>query len=416
MRLPSETAIGSEPHEAAEKLPTAPTPLFRSFFMGGFECSTHYRSDGYRLDITAATRHDQRCAEDYRLLWSVGIQTVRDGARWHLIEPTPRSYDWSSLIPMAMAAEQTGTEVIWDLLHYGWPDHLDLWSPMFVESFAHYAGQTARMLRELTGRTPWFVPINEISFMAWGAGDVGVLHPFAIGRGEELKRQLARAAIAAIHAIREIDPGARFLQVEPIIHVIPQPYDPFSAERAARHTEAQFAAFDMLSGRICPELGGSEDCLDVVGLNYYCHNQWMEGGPPIPWNEAHPLYQPPHELFVAVHRRYGRPMIIAETGIEAELRPSWFTHVCAEVRRAALAGADFRGICLYPVMNHPGWADDRHCPNGLIDYDRQTFDRMLDMPLATTLHDMRAQMKTDPKGALAAPDGNAFGARLVTTV
>ena len=29
--------------------------LFRSFFLGGFECSTHRRKDGRRLDLIAAT-------------------------------------------------------------------------------------------------------------------------------------------------------------------------------------------------------------------------------------------------------------------------------------------------------------------------------------------------------------------------
>ncbi len=33
--------------------------LFRSFFLGGFECSTQRRADGRRLDLIAATRHDQ---------------------------------------------------------------------------------------------------------------------------------------------------------------------------------------------------------------------------------------------------------------------------------------------------------------------------------------------------------------------
>lgn len=379
---PENPLAGARSGEAASALRA---PRFKSFFMGGFECSTHWRSSDHRLDVIAATRHDARCAEDYALLNAVGIRTVRDGLRWHLIERAPGRYDWSSFTPMAEAAKAAGTQVIWDLLHYGWPDHLDLWKPEFVDAFARFARAAARHVREISDEPPWWVPVNEISFMAWGAGDVGVLHPFAKGRGEELKRQLARAAIAAIHEVRSVDSRARFVQAEPIIRVVPDPGDAASAQRAARHTEAQFTAFDMLCGRYAPELGGSEDCLDVVGLNYYCHNQWLENGPPIPWNDAHPLYRPPRELFVEVQKRYRRPMIIAETGIEAELRPSWFAHVCEEVRAAMAAGADFHGLCLYPVMNHPGWADDRHCPNGLIDYDRDTFERELDEPLAIEL-------------------------------
>ncbi len=60
--------------------------LFRSVFLGGFECSTHRRADGRRLDLIAATRHDALAEQDYRQLASNGIRAARDGVRWHLVE------------------------------------------------------------------------------------------------------------------------------------------------------------------------------------------------------------------------------------------------------------------------------------------------------------------------------------------
>ena len=48
--------------------PAAPHPgatrvsLFRSFVQGGFECSTHRRRDGRRLDVIAASGHDRHAA------------------------------------------------------------------------------------------------------------------------------------------------------------------------------------------------------------------------------------------------------------------------------------------------------------------------------------------------------------------
>jgi hypothetical protein len=80
--------------------------LLNSFFLGGFECSTHRRHDGRRLDLIAATGHDRAVVQDY--LWMVehGIRSVRDGVRWHLIETTPGHYDWSSLVPMVRAARE----------------------------------------------------------------------------------------------------------------------------------------------------------------------------------------------------------------------------------------------------------------------------------------------------------------------
>jgi hypothetical protein len=39
-------------------------------------------------------------------------------------------------------------------------------------------------------------------------------------------------------------------------------------------------------------------------------------------------------------------------------------------------------VCLYPVVNHPGWEDERHCHNGLWDYCNESGHREIYMPLA----------------------------------
>ncbi len=49
------------------------------------------------------------------------------------------------------------------------------------------------------------------------------MHPNALGRGPELRRQLACAAIRAVGAVRDVAPGARFIQAEPLSHVAGHP-------------------------------------------------------------------------------------------------------------------------------------------------------------------------------------------------
>src|SRR5688572_22287922 len=78
------------------KLETTTMP-FKSFFMGGFECSTHRDARGRRLDLIASTRHDEFAEADYTRLLDRNIRTCRDGLRWHLIEKEPFRYDFSSL-------------------------------------------------------------------------------------------------------------------------------------------------------------------------------------------------------------------------------------------------------------------------------------------------------------------------------
>jgi hypothetical protein len=53
--------------------------LFDSYFLGGFECSTHRRRNGRRLDLIATTGHDRAAAQDYRWMVRHSIRTVRTG-------------------------------------------------------------------------------------------------------------------------------------------------------------------------------------------------------------------------------------------------------------------------------------------------------------------------------------------------
>src|SRR5947208_501517 len=92
---------------------------FASFFQAGFECSSHRRRDGVRLDLIRATGHDKHVLRDYRLCRELGFSTIRDGLRWHLIEKGQGKFDWSSWRPALEAAEHVGVQVIWDLFHYG---------------------------------------------------------------------------------------------------------------------------------------------------------------------------------------------------------------------------------------------------------------------------------------------------------
>ena len=74
-------------------------------------------------------------------------------------------------------------------------------------------------------------------------------------------------------------------------------------------------------------------------------------------------------------------MLIAETGIEDELRAEWFRYICDQSKIARTKNTPIEGVCLYPIVNHPGWADNRHCHNGLWDYADETGSRTAYQPL-----------------------------------
>ncbi|WP_252275526.1 beta-glucosidase [Pseudomonas subflava] len=365
--------------------------LFDSFFMGGFECSTHRRPDGRRLDLIESTGHQRWVAEDYSALRRQGIRSARDGLRWHLIETTPGHYDWSSFLPQLRAAEQAGMQVIWDLCHYGWPDDIDIWRPQFVERFARFAAAAARLVREESGQVPFYSPLNEMSFWAWAGGEVAYFAPLGQGRGDELKHQLVRASIAAIEAIRDVDPRARFVQVDPVIHVVPRGDRAVEQEDAERYRLSQFQAWDMLAGLQWPGLGGRPEYLDILGVNYYSNNQWYHGGGTL-WR-GEPLYRPFAGILAEVFQRYRRPILVAETGAEGEQRADWLRYIGEQVRLALQRGLPLEGICLYPVLDYPGWTDDRHCQAGLFGYADAHGERPLHAPLADELRQQQALLE-----------------------
>lgn len=343
--------------------PAPPLALLPSTFGGGFECATHRRAhDRARVDVIASSRHDLHAYEDHALLARHGMRWAREGLRWHLVEPEPGRYDFASLDRQLDAAATHGTAAFWDLLHYGWPDFYDVWSPDFPRRFADFSHAAAAHLAARLPGPLLITPVNEISYMSWAGGKVGHMNPFGIERGIALRDQLVDIAIAGSDAARAVDPAARLMWAEPIINVVAATSDSADQKAARIWRNSQFGALDRLAA-LRPDL------VDIVGVNYYWNNQWTTGAggqrDTLDWGDEG--YTPFSKLLREVHRRYRRPLLVSETGIEGERRPAWLAYVADEVAIARAVGVPVEGICLYPVMNHPGWDDERYCPNGLIE-------------------------------------------------
>ena len=346
-------------------------------WIGGFEGADHVNGHGRALAMARDSGHLGRLGRDYARLRRLGFSAVRETLGWRETH-TADGYDFGTLHARMQAAQRHGLQVRWTLMHYGVPAGVDLLDgdeSHFVDRFARYCAAVAAELARWPEPAPRiYTPINEISFLCWAATCTGLLHPHTGDRahdGAALKRRLVRAALAGCHAIRAVDPGARMMWSEPLVHVCAAPGDALARAAACRTHESQYEALDMLCGRASPELGGSPACVDLVGLNYYAANQWEHGsGRILAWHLRDPRRRPLSRLLREVHARYGLPLTLSETSHVGEGRGAWLLDVASQVAIARESGVELEGICLYPAGDRPDWQDPHHWHHsGLWDTD-----------------------------------------------
>jgi hypothetical protein len=367
--------------------------MFRSFFLAGFEGSTGYNRNGLWFDQVVATGHDRTVDQDYRDLAELGIHAARETVRWPLVDLGGGWYDFASVDPFVEAARRNHVEVIWDLFHYGYPPGVDLWGEDFPKRFADYCYVVGRYIGARSEGACLFTPVNEPSFMSFAGGEHGLFAPHGEGRGWDLKVALCRAAIAGIEALWAACPGARMVNVDPVCRVVAAPDRLQDAAAVEDFNErVVFQGWDMLCGRMLPELGGSRAHLDIVGVNYYWTNQWeWGGGPTLPQDD--PRRVSLRDLIRCVWRRYDGEVMITETAHIGDQRGPWLLEAACEAEALLLERVPLMGLCLYPILGMPQWHEPEvWTPMGLWDpvCDRDPHGgRLICEPMLAALNSVR---------------------------
>ena len=336
---------------------------FASFWMAGFEGADHIDLHGQALDMVALTGHAAQFDADHARVAALGMRTIRESVGWRVCAPhSHRSLDLSRLLMALDAAQTHGLQVLWTLMHYGTPPDVRVTDADFAQRFADFAAAAARCLRTHTGAPSIYNPINEIGFLAWAMANQRVLGGECSERdGYVVKSYLVRAALLGMDAIRAEDTGARFIHIEPLIHVVPPSGHPELAQAAAEFCAYQWQVWDMLLGRQAPELGGTPAAVDWIGVNHYHDAQWEFGsGLPLDWHLGDPRRQPFRSLLQEAWQRYGLPLVVAETSHVGVGRARWLHEMAAHTEAAMLAGARVEGMCLYPAVDRPDWNDHTH--------------------------------------------------------
>ena len=331
---------------------------FRSFWMGGFECTDQLNAFGNRVDFLTITRHLEHLDADYLALESLNIRTVREGIRWSHVERTPYHYDWSAVARMIECGRKHGIQQVWDLCHFGYPDDLTPLHPMFARRFAALCRAFAKFYESVDGPTPLIVtPINEVSFISWLGGDVRGTAPYCVGQGWEVKYRLMKAYIEGVEALKEINPRVRILTTEPLVNIT-HDREAGRTEKALarRHHDEQFQVTDILAGRLCPELRGRPEYIDLLGLNFYYNNQWVKvTNEMLVWKNQDDRWVPLRALLREAHQRYGCPVVLSETSHPKEDRPLWMEMIASESAATLAEGVPLWGVCWYPILDRPDW-------------------------------------------------------------
>lgn len=333
---------------------------YNSFWMGGFEGADHINAKQDRLDMVQGSGHDLHVEEDYARLAALGIKTVRESIGWRISQPLAESeLNLSRAIRFAKAAQKEGIQIIWTFMHYGTPEGISLEDDSFIQHFTEYAVKVATCLAPFS-KTPVYNLINEISYLSWAVAHTDFMHPYADElNGYEIKCRLVKAVVNAANEVKKISPGARFLHVEPIMHVAAPVDKPELEAEAQQFKSYQWQTFDMLR---------DAGLLDLIGVNYYYNGQIEFNGEALCWRTPDPRRIPFSEMLKTVWDRYRRPLIISETGHFDNERALWLDEVLAEVLVAREAGIPVHGVCIYPILDRPCWHEpDVFIRTGLIE-------------------------------------------------
>lgn len=375
---------------------------FHSYWMAGYECTDQLNAFGNRVDLLTTTGHLPMIDQDYQDLAQFDIKTVREGIRWSQVEKQPYQYNWETVGHMISRGKALGIQQLWDICHFGFPDDLTPLHPMFARRFAAVCRAFVQYYRSISpDDTLIITPINEVSFISWLGGDARGTSPYCHNQGWDVKYAMMRAYIEAVVAMKEVDPTVKIMTTEPLIQVVPplNATEQEVADAAIAHL-SQYQSVDMLTGRICPELGGSPDYIDILGFNHYYNNEWVSTTHQFLMWMDQPLdfrFKPLHLLMEEAYRRYNKPFALTETSHPAEDRPRWIEYIANECVLMAERKLPMWGVCIYPIIDRPDWDHLEHWhKSGLWDAEPNPGEipqRILNQKYAQALLNGQAKVK-----------------------
>ncbi|MBV8971208.1 MAG: family 1 glycosylhydrolase, partial [Sphingomonadaceae bacterium] len=352
---------------------------------GGHECTVNRVGETFR-DQTRLTGHEER-PDDLARFAGLGIRRLRYPVLWERVAPDrPDARDWTWSDARLAEIRRLGMTPIVGLLHHGsGPAYTSLVDADFPRLFAGYAAAAAE-------RYPWvddWTPIHEPLTTARFSTLYGHWYPHV--RDERLfwiaVLGQVEATIAAMAAIRRVNPKARLVQTEDL-------GDIYSTPQLAGHAEhlrhRRWISWDLLAGRVVPGHAlwdyiarfGLADRLraiaavpcppDVIGVNHYVtSDRFLDHraepyDAPVPPSGYHDItaarvLDPAPAGLASVLRqawaRYGIPLAVTEAHLgctrDEQLRWLWQAwQTCVDLTRD---GVDVRAVTAWSLLGSIDW-------------------------------------------------------------
>jgi beta-glucosidase len=343
-----------------------------------------------------ACDHYHRFTSDFELYARLGHNAHRFSLEWSRIEPEPGEFSNAALDHYARVIDSLHdngltpfvtlhhfTSPRWVHAHGGWA------SEAIVDRFRRYSETVARRLGE---RIPFVCTINEPQIVAI-AGYQGTGFPPGVGDRAlfwPVTRNFIAAHAAALASFGEHAPSSRVGLVCAVSDW--QAADEESRELRDRvHHRMVQVYYDALRTGVVAgpsmeeEIAALGGASDFVGVNYYSRTVLRrdEGvvAPPPGAEITQMGYEVVPDCFTPVlveAMTSGLPIYVTENGIgtaDDRQRIRYIaTHVAA-VRRAIDEGADVRGYIHWCAMDNFEWTFGFARTFGLIECNRQTFER-----------------------------------------
>jgi glycosyltransferase involved in cell wall biosynthesis/beta-glucosidase/6-phospho-beta-glucosidase/beta-galactosidase len=345
-------------------------PLDRSVqrtFIGGFETTFLPAAD---IDVGEVTGVAAHWGKHLDALQAAGVDRVRYPVRWHRIGQRAGALDWSQTDAELAELRRRGIEPIVDLVHHtSYPRRLSggFADPGFAEELVAFVTAVAE-------RYPWipaYTVFNEPFATLFLAGHQALWPPFHSGMAGFTRLAVAvlPAVTAAWRAIAERLPAAEHVWIDTCESHEGTAGSP--ARYAQLANDRRHLLLDLVLGHDLDERrpalaaviehGGASLLdlepvrVDALGLDYYPHSEWWytEQGGHAP--------SPVPRGFAAVaedyHRRYGLPMLLAETNVRGfpSDRATWLKYMVEQYEQAVAAGLPLCGFTWFPMLDSSDW-------------------------------------------------------------